>query len=96
MNGVDLYRSDQNDLIDVVTSEGQFPVGTLQPFSAKQKVGMNISITAGDIPIALINNSASVVMEPRGKLLVGLGPFIDPNVVNAVWVIAFLGINRIS
>jgi hypothetical protein len=90
-NGLDLYRSDQIDFMPGSSDDSPTFVGKPQPFSVRQKVGMDISISAGVVTVLLVNNKTTITMESRGNFIVGIGQFVAPG---AIWAISFNGIKR--
>jgi hypothetical protein len=94
------YFSDRLLDIDPPAPAGSFPNTPRQPFSANSpdKLGLSISgfsLTTHVIKFTLHswgNATFSVATEPRGNVLVGLGPAIGRSSDNAVYTVAFTGL----
>jgi len=95
-----VYFNDRRLDIDPAAPEGSFGHSPRQPFSANatDRLGMSISIGTGTHVMHLTfltwgGGVAHLPMEPRGNVLVGIGPPLGDS-SNAVYVVSFGGLSR--
>jgi hypothetical protein len=95
-----LFFSDRKLAIDPAPAPGSFGGSPRQPFSANatEALGMRVAPGLGirqvvPVTITVFGNSVKFDMEPRGNVLVGVGPPLGPS-PEAVYVLSFTGITH--